>query len=112
MIWKNICTTVFLFLLVSAAYAQEPVDQNGVPDQGRQEDQGLPQAGGLRNGPPRIPPQFASDACKGKDEGAACTVSMPDGDRSGVCAFTPPDKKYFACKPDGMRKPPAQGEQP
>lgn len=55
------------------------------------------------NGPERgTPPEEAITACVGQDNGAACSMSTPRGDSiTGTCMNTP-DKKYFACKPEGM----------
>ena len=88
----------FLFLLVGTVYAQNSMDQSGIPTQGQQEGQEGSRMGGQENGPPSVPPQFAIDACTGKSEGATCQAGR---EGVGVCSYTP-DRKYFACKPNNM----------
>ena len=109
MIRKSLGVVLFLFLLVGTIYAQNSMDQNGMSPDGQQEGQGSPGMEPQRDGPPRVPPQFAIDACTGKAEGTACEVYTHHGTTSGICAFTP-DKQYFACRPDHMEKSP-QGQQ-
>jgi len=108
MIKKSLGVVFFLFLLLGTSYAQDSMDQNGMTPQGQQEGHGTPGMEPQRNGTPRVPPQFAIDACTGKAEGTACEVSTHHGTRSGICAFTP-DKKYFACRPNHMKRSP-QGQ--
>lgn len=83
---------LLVFFGVDIVYAQDSVDQNGMPPQG---GQGM---GGQRNGQPSAPPQFAIDACKEKSEGSTCQIGEAG---AGTCGYTP-DKKYFVCKPDPM----------
>jgi hypothetical protein len=53
----------------------------------------------------RAPPQCAINACEGKAVGSACQITGPRGNETGTCDYTP-DKKYFACKPPHMQRPP------
>ena len=92
---------LFLLLLTGIVYAQDSMNQNNRPSQGEQEEQEGQGMRGPGHRPPRIPPQFAIDACVGKSEGATCEVSTPEGTRTGDCAYTP-DQKYFACRPERM----------
>jgi len=100
---KSVGAILLVFMLVGTVHAQSSLDQTNMPPQGRQEGQGGPGAGTPRNGPPKVPPQSAIDACTSKSEGTSCEVSTPQGTRSGICAYTP-DKKYFACKPDDIKR--------
>ncbi len=52
--------------------------------------------------PPRRPPQAAFDACAGKNEGDACSVTFHEHTITGTCANTP--ESQLACRPD--RPPP------
>ena len=52
------------------------------------------------------PPQAAFDACNGKSEGTACTVSHGDHQMAGVCAATP--EGTLACRPDHPPGPPPE----
>ena len=71
------------------------------------------QTSGMGTQPPPPPggkmrpiPQEAVTACTGKAVGAACAAG-PAG--AGTCQYTP-DKKYFACKPNGRPPgPPPEG---
>ncbi len=109
MIKKSLGVILFLFLLVGTVYAEDSTDQNAMPPEGQQAGQGSPGMEPQGDGPHRVPPQFAIDACTGKAEGSACEVTTHHGTRSGICAFTP-DKKYFACRPDHMKRS-QQGQQ-
>ncbi len=89
---KKIIIGLFALLVVSlngvpAGYpadTERTQDKSGMPppEDGRKERRPIPQA--------------AIDACTGKKKGASCS----DGRITGLCDYTP-DKKYFACKPQG-----------
>jgi hypothetical protein len=60
--------------------------------------------GGQRGGMDRQPPQEAISVCEGQSEGATCEMTTPRGESvSGTCTNTP-DGKYFACKPENMKR--------
>jgi len=61
-----------------------------------------PQNGqGPKNG---VPPEEAISICEGLNSGDTCNMTTPNGDSiSGTCQNTP-DKKYFVCMPEGMKK--------
>ncbi len=56
--------------------------------------------GGGRNGEFRLPPQIAFDACIGKVADDACTVTTPNGDKTGTCKGGP-NGGALACIPEG-----------
>jgi len=89
-----------LFALLVASLIGVPA---GYPaDTERAQDKaGMPPPEGGREKERRPIPQAAIDACTGKKKGASCS----DGRITGACDYTP-DKKYFACKPQGP--PPGQ----
>ncbi|MBF0504162.1 MAG: hypothetical protein HQL14_03570 [Candidatus Omnitrophica bacterium] len=109
MIKKSLGVVLFLFLFAGTLLAQDAMDQNNMPSQGEQVGQGGPDMEKQRSGPPRIPPQFAIDACTDKAQGDACEMTTPRGTRSGICHSTP-DQKYFACMPN-RRKMSSQEQQ-
>lgn len=51
------------------------------------------------------PPAEAITICKDKAENSTCNMSTPEGKSlEGKCLYTP-DKKYFACVPNGHKPP-------
>ena len=46
------------------------------------------------------PPKEAIEVCVGLDVEALCFIETPRGTLEGKCMNTP-DKKYFACMPEG-----------
>jgi hypothetical protein len=65
-----------------------------------------------RSGPPapREPPPFAFEACADKQEGATCTVELPDRTLEGTCVVSRDDRLF--CMPDNMPPPPPHGGDP
>jgi hypothetical protein len=76
-------TTIF----AAAAHAQQP------PEPGQH--------------PHHRPPPAAFDACKGKNQGEACSVTFHEHTMNGTCATTP--ESELACRPD---HPPPGGPPP
>lgn len=48
----------------------------------------------------REPPKEAIEVCVGQETESICTMKTPRGTLEGKCMNTP-DKKYFACMPEG-----------
>ena len=58
-----------------------------------------------QGGEKRTPPKEAIEICVGQEEGSSCSVTTPRGDTLLGQCMTTPDKKYFACVPENMRRP-------
>jgi hypothetical protein len=57
--------------------------------------------------PPHQPPQAAFDACARAKAGDACSVTLHDHTRTGVCAAAP-DTAALVCRPDHPPGPPPE----
>ena len=91
------CIVICSSCLYGSAYAETDSPMSPV----RSGQNGPPSAGVQSLRPRRTPPQAAIEACKGKTEGASCSISSPDGMLDGLCLTG--EENIFACRPNRNR---------